>query len=225
MSRGADQVAPTGVHQPTLIVVAGPNGAGKTSLTEEILRHQWFEGCVYVNPDQIAQDRFGDWNSPDAVLKAARHAQAIREECLETRQSLAFETVFSTEDKLSFVRRAIANGFFVRFFFVGTDHPRINAARIATRVMEGGHDVPISKIVSRYNKSLHNLRWIIPDAQRAYVYDNSIDNTVAALQFRTANGLVEKVYQRGHQWADFVREQVIQIQPAKRKHDPWGHSR
>ena len=66
----------------------------------------------------------GDWNSPEAVLKAARYAERIREECLDARQSLAFETVFSTEGKLSFVRRAIDRGFFVRLFYVSTDDPR-----------------------------------------------------------------------------------------------------
>ena len=90
--------------------------------------------------------------------------------------------------------------------------------------MEGGHDVPISKIVSRYKKSVHNLRRIIPDAQRVYVYDNSIANSAAALQFRTEHGLIKKVYQQGHQWADLVLEQVIQIQPANPDHDPWEGS-
>lgn len=84
--------------QPVLIVVAGPNGAGKTTLTREILNHEWIEGCVYVNPDEIAQDSFGDWNSPGAVLKAAQHAERIRESCLDARRSLAFETVFSTDE-------------------------------------------------------------------------------------------------------------------------------
>ena len=48
--------------KPRLIVVAGPNGAGKTSITEQLLRHEWMGGCVYVNPDFIARDEFGDWN-------------------------------------------------------------------------------------------------------------------------------------------------------------------
>jgi len=124
-----EQPADAGCQQPVLIAVAGPNGAGKTSLTREVLRHQWFEGCVYVNPDEIAQDRFGDWHSPEAVLKAARYAERIREECLDARQSLAFETVFSTDEKLSFVRRAIDRGFFVRLFYVSTDNSTINATR------------------------------------------------------------------------------------------------
>ena len=55
-------------HKPVLIVIAGPNGSGKTTITSKILRHEWLEGAVYVNPDHVAQDRFGDWNSPEARL-------------------------------------------------------------------------------------------------------------------------------------------------------------
>lgn len=61
-------------YKPKLIIIAGPNGSGKTSVTWEILEHQWIEGCIYINPDNIARDDFGDWNSPDAVLKAAKKA-------------------------------------------------------------------------------------------------------------------------------------------------------
>ena len=64
---------------PRLIVVAGPNGAGKTSITEQLLRHEWMGGCEYVNPDYIARDEFGDWNAPDAVLRAAVLAKEKRE--------------------------------------------------------------------------------------------------------------------------------------------------
>lgn len=54
---------------PKLLIIAGPNGSGKTSVTSKILEHQWIEDCVYINPDNIAQDVFGDWNSPEAVVE------------------------------------------------------------------------------------------------------------------------------------------------------------
>ena len=38
-----------------------------------------------MNPDQVAQDRFGDWNSPEAVLQAAQYCEQQREECLSVR--------------------------------------------------------------------------------------------------------------------------------------------
>ena len=59
--------------KPTLIVVAGPNGAGKTTITEKLLRHEWMDGCVYINPDIIAQEKFGGWNNNNAIIKAAQH--------------------------------------------------------------------------------------------------------------------------------------------------------
>ncbi len=103
--------------KPRLIVVAGPNGAGKTSITEQLLRHEWMGDCEYVNPDTIARDEFGDWNAPESVQKAARHAAEIREACLREGRSLAFETVLSMPDKIDFIQRAKQAGFFVRLFF------------------------------------------------------------------------------------------------------------
>ncbi len=61
------------LHRPVLIVIAGPNGSGKTTITSRILHHEWLENSVYINPDQVAQERFGDWNSADAVRQAARY--------------------------------------------------------------------------------------------------------------------------------------------------------
>ena len=181
-------------HKPVLIVIAGPNGSGKTTITSKILRHEWLEGAVYVNPDQVAQDRFGDWNSPEAVLQAAQYCEEQREACLRNQQSLIFETVLSSDGKVAFIRRAHEAGYVIRIFFVSTAHPAINAARIAQRVMEGGHDVPISKVISRYQKSILNCKRVAAIADRVYVYDNSVDDAEARLLFRMTDGRPFKQY-------------------------------
>ena len=141
-------------HKPVLIVIAGPNGSGKTTVTEQILRHEWMEDAIYINPDIVAQEKFGDWNSADAVRKSIAYCEELREQCLRERKSLIFETVLSRRDKVDYIRRAKEAGFFVRIFFVCTESPTINAMRIAKRVMQGGHDVPITKIISRYKLSV-----------------------------------------------------------------------
>lgn len=193
--------------KPRLIVVAGPNGTGKTSITEQLLRHEWMGGCEYVNPDYIARDEFGDWNAPDAVIKAAVRAAEVRERCVLEGRSLAFETVLSMPDKVDFIQRARQAGFFVRLFFVGTDDPSINAKRVALRVMEGGHDVPISKIIARYTRSLANCSVAARIADRAYVYDNSVDNAPARLLFRMDEGKLIKAYGNINPWAlEILRE-------------------
>ena len=183
-------------HSPVIVIVAGPNGSGKTSLTKDLLYHKWVdgEGCVYINPDDIAQDKFGDWNSREATLKAANEADRLREQCLKDRSSLVFETVMSAPNKIDFLKRAKALGYFIRLFFVSTDSPTINAARVAQRVTEGGHSVPIEKIISRYTKSIVNCAIVCRFVDRAYLYDNSIDNQKAKRLFRTVEGKIIKTY-------------------------------
>lgn len=190
--------------KPEMIIIAGPNGSGKTTVTQKFLRHEWSEGVLYINPDQIANDVFGDWNSRDAVLKAANYCTKLREKCLKEKTNFVFETVLSGDDKIDFILRAKEAGFFIRIFFIATDHPSINASRIANRVMEGGHDVPISKIITRYYKSISNCEVIAKIVDRLYVYDNSIDGADAKLLFRLANGELVKKYAEIPTWAEHI---------------------
>lgn len=186
--------------RPRVLLVAGPNGAGKTTVTERGLAHEWFDGCEYVNPDFIARDTYGDWNSATAVKQAADEAQRRREQCIEERHSLAFESVFSGADKVDFIRSAIHLGFFIRLFFVGTSDPAINAARVARRVMQGGHDVPIPKIIGRYYKSIANCAVVAREVDRLYLYDNSVDGEDAALVLRASRGVATRIYREPAEW-------------------------
>ena len=197
-------------ERPRLLVVAGPNGAGKTTITERGLAHEWFEGCEYINPDLIAQHELGDWNDPDAVLQAVRTAADRREACLRERRSLAFETVFSAPDKPEFVRRAMAAGYFVRIFFVGTERPEINAARIARRVLEGGHEVPIRKILDRWGRSIANAAAVVSEVDRFYLYDNSVDDRDAELVIRASEGRIVRTYVEAPRWAAPIVERLVQ---------------
>jgi predicted ABC-type ATPase len=196
------------LNKPVLIVIAGPNGSGKTSVTSQILKHEWVEKCIYINPDNIAQEKFGDWNSKEAVLKAAKLSTELRENCLKNGESFIFETVFSLIDKVDFLQKAKDVGFFIRLFFVSTDSPTINASRIAQRVMEGGHDVPISKIIDRYYKSINNACLAAPFVDRLYVYDNSKNLAPARLLFRCENGKLKKVYSKVNDWAESIKLSV-----------------
>lgn len=189
-------------HNPILIVIAGPNGSGKTTVTSQLLESEWLEDAMYINPDIVAQEKFGDWNSPEAVLSAAKYCAELRENCLKNHESLIFETVMSSADKIDFICRAKEAGYFVRLFFISTSNPAINASRIARRVMKGGHDVPINKIISRYIKSIANCSAIADRVDRLYVYDNSLENRRIKPLFRLTNGVLGKMYVKNvPEWA------------------------
>lgn len=180
--------------KPVLCIVAGPNGSGKTTTTEQLLKNEWGADSFYINPDNIAKEKYGDWNSSDAVLKAAREATRLRYECLEKGVDFVFETVFSSEEKMDFLRKAKEAGFFIRIFYVCTESPLININRIAQRYLNGGHEVPISKTISRYFGSLRNLKEAIKMADRVYLYDNSVDNSAPRLILRTSEGIIARQY-------------------------------
>lgn len=198
------------MRKPIVIVVAGPNGSGKTSTTRLVIKHEWAEQCVYINPDEIAQTEFGDWNNPDAVRQAVEYCEELREQLLKEHKDFIFETVLSSDGKVDFLKRAKEEGYFIRIFFICTETPSINAARIAKRVMEGGHDVPIQKIISRYLKAITNATKVAAFADRAYFYDNSIDNQEARILFRTSEGKLVKQYTESiPDWAKTIKDKLI----------------
>ena len=180
--------------KPVMCIVAGPNGSGKTTTTEQLLKNEWGADSLYINPDNIAQEQYGDWNSADAVLKAAQTATGQRYECLSNGTDFVFETVFSSAEKMDFLRKAKDAGFFIRIFYVCTESPLININRIAQRYLNGGHEVPISKTISRYYSSLKNISEAIKIADRVYLYDNSAENAAPRLILRTTDGRIAKRY-------------------------------
>ena len=74
-------------------MVAGPNGSGKTTTTELLLANEWGANSLYINPNNIAEQEFGGWNNPEAVLKAAQRATEMRYQCLDERRDFVFETL------------------------------------------------------------------------------------------------------------------------------------
>lgn len=180
--------------RPTLCVVAGPNGSGKTTTTIQLINNEWAADSVYINPDNIAQEQFGNWNSPSSVLEAAKFASELRYKCLKDRVNFVFETVFSSQEKLDFIKQAHNEGYFIRFFYVCTTSPEINIHRVTKRYLDGGHEVPISKIISRYYKSLYQAFEALQIVDRGYVYDNSVEGQLPQLLYRTVNGCLFKQY-------------------------------
>ena len=198
------------MEKPKLLIIAGPNGSGKTTFTRLLLGHHWSDDCLFINPDDIAQYEFGDWNSPKAIIMAANRAAELREECLRANKSMLVETVLSTEEKIDFIRRAKTSGFFVRIFFIGTDTPEINASRVARRILEGGHEVPIGKIIKRYFSSMQMCVYAAALSDRLYVNDNSVEGSSPEMLFRTRDGKLYKKYTalNSHDWAKEILKQL-----------------
>lgn len=103
----------------------------------------------------------------------AAFADFLRNAYLKRGINFTMETVFSHPSKLQFLKHAIELGYHVYLYFIATDSPQLNIARVKQRVRTGGHDVPPEKVISRYSHSLNNLYEALKIAYRAYIWDNS----------------------------------------------------
>jgi predicted ABC-type ATPase len=97
----------------------------------------------------------------------------IRHKLLDAKVSFAFETVMSYPDKVDFLQKAQQHGFRTYLYYIATEDPEINIARVKHRVETGGHPVPEKNIRSRYQSSLSLLLNAVNYSNRAYIFDNS----------------------------------------------------
>jgi predicted ABC-type ATPase len=157
-------------NKPLLVMFAGPNGSGKSTITP-IFQSQTDFPQNYINPDEIAITLGG--NTIFKAYEASAIAAKERLKCIESKQSFSFETVMSHPSKLAILETAIEAGFETRLVFVSTNNPLTNVDRVKQRVIEGGHDVPEDKVISRYHRSLSLLPKALEIVDKTYIFDNS----------------------------------------------------
>lgn len=154
-------------------MLVGGNGSGKSSFYDAYLKAQ---GILFINADEIAITLDRE-NAEKVSYRAAKIAEQLRDDLLAQGTSFCFETVFSHPSKIDFIAAAKAQGYEVIMVFVHLDNNELNQARVAQRVDEGGHSVPIDKIISRIPRTLEQVHRAIPLADETYILDNSlIDN-------------------------------------------------
>jgi predicted ABC-type ATPase len=153
-------------NHPVVVALAGPNGAGKSTFYEALLSRT---GLLFVNADVIAAATGVD------AYTAADLAEAYRQKLISQRESFIFETVFSDPvgGKLQTLCELERAGFTVLLIYIGVAGSDQSASRVAMRVAQGGHDVPIDKITDRYPRTLKNLSQALGLLRNVLVYDHT----------------------------------------------------
>ncbi len=172
-------------RKPEIVVFAGPNGSGKSTFTELLKPHM-----DYINADEIKK------NLKCTDLEAAQIAEKQREEHLSNKEDFCFETVLSTERNLKLLQRAKAAGYFIRCYYILTADPMINVYRVKSRVLSGGHDVPREKIISRYERALALVKYVVAVSDVCHIYDNSLEMPFRIFKKRK----VECFYEENEDW-------------------------
>jgi predicted ABC-type ATPase len=185
-----------GEERPAAFVLAGHNGSGKSSLWYQrlvdrlkipLINADRLTASILPAPDPATQQmpewaqRLRDGDHRWQIL-SQQGVKAFRELVMAQRMPFAFETVFSHwrplpdgrhESKVDDIIKMQRAGYFVILLFVGLASVELSVARVATRKAQGGHGVPLDKLLERYPRTQAAIGHAAPLTDMTLMFDNS----------------------------------------------------
>ncbi|GFH42728.1 ATPase [Lactococcus hodotermopsidis] len=161
--------------EPTYTLIAGINGAGKSTFYSLDQGKNILTNSFRINPDEILREFGGDWRNFTDQAKSARLAVKMIEACISKEISFNQETTLSgnISSQIKKIKRAKENGFSIQLIYVSLESSDLAIKRIAERVKRNGHGIPDDLVRKRYEKSLENLKLILPYCDAIDIYDNT----------------------------------------------------
>lgn len=157
-----------------LYIIAGCNGAGKTTASKTILPKSLLVK-EFVNADEIAKG-LSPFNPEGVAIEAGRLMLRRIDDLLEMGESFSIETTLATKSYINLVRKAREKGYVVHLLFFWLDSIELAKRRVADRVANGGHNIPLPVIERRYKAGLKNLFKIFMNEVDIWIlFDNSLN--------------------------------------------------
>jgi predicted ABC-type ATPase len=182
-------------NKPLGVIVAGHNGSGKSTMWRRSLADRL--EMPLINADRMMLSILPEpGNDRDLVPWAVRlrdqdtgwmrvaqqGVQAFVGHAMVAQVPFAMETVFSyweeqpdgrIASKLDLITNLQAAGYFVLLVFVGLRSPTESISRVATRVREGGHGIPVETLRRRFPKTQKAIAAALKVADASILADNS----------------------------------------------------
>ena len=161
----------TTAHTKRIVIIAGPNGAGKTTFAREFLPTD-AELPNFVNADLIAAGLSPF--APDlAAFKAGRLMLETIADYARRGESFSFETTLSGLTYAQMIPAWRADGYAVKLVFLSLPDEEMAVERVAIRVRQGGHNVPVDVIRRRFAHGISNFGRYKLLVDSWQLYDNS----------------------------------------------------
>lgn len=172
---------------PLLVVVGGPNGAGKSTTAPGLLR-QALAIHEFVNADAIALG-ISAFRPESAALAAGRVMLERLRALSRARASFAFETTLANRSLATSIARLRGSGYRVHLMFLSLPTAELAVARVAERVRQGGHDVPVDVVRRRFAVGLRNFFGLYQGLVDSWqLYDNSLPSVPRRIAHRRRGG-------------------------------------
>jgi predicted ABC-type ATPase len=178
-----------------VFILGGPNGAGKTTAAR-VLLPDFLRESKFLNADEIAREISPD-NPDSAAMAAGRELIERMRRLIRNGQTFAVESTCAGRSYLRIFEECKRSGWRIVLLYFWLPSAELAVQRVATRVAEGGHGIPMEVIYRRYQTGVRNMRNLyLPLADEAEIYDNSLNPRVLIVEKR--------------------RNQVLQIRDARR---------
>lgn len=148
----------------TYTIIGGVNGAGKSSLSGALSSIDHSFG-LHIDPDKLIK-------IAGSLIKGGKTALGIFSYCLESGIDFSQEITLSGKRPLKNIEAARKNEYCIRLFYVGVSSAEECLSRIENRVKKGGHNIPSSDVIRRFQNRFNDLTEILPYCDEAYFYDN-----------------------------------------------------
>ena len=164
-----------------IIMIAGPNGAGKTTFARSFLPQE--AQCQrFINADLIAAG-LSPIAAEAAALRAGRLMLAEIDDCVRKGESFAFETTLAGLAYLGRIQQWRTAGYHVSLFFLRLPDAEAAIARVAERVLQGGHHIPEDVIRRRFAAGLRNFENAYKSAVDAWAEFDNVGEEPTLLQW------------------------------------------
>lgn len=167
---------------PTAYLIAGPNDAGKTTFARDYLPNE--VGCIeFINNDLIAAG-LAPLQPDRAHLRAGRIVISELNQLAKNLADFGFETTLAGRTYAAFLKELREAGYAVHLYYLWLPDVELDIQRVAERVRQGGHDVPVEDIRRRYQRSLVNFFQLYrPLATTWAIIDNSGDQPRVVVRY------------------------------------------
>lgn len=164
-----------------LYIIAGCNGAGKTTASYTVLP-EILDCHEFVNADEIAKG-LSPFKPEEMAIEAGRLMLKRINELLEKDETFAIETTLATKTYINLVHHAQEKGYIVTLVFFWLRNPELAMQRVAERVKNGGHNIPVPTTRRRYVSGINNLFSLYAPAVDCWIiYDNSVSPRIEIAQ-------------------------------------------
>ncbi|MFB5762992.1 zeta toxin family protein [Paenibacillus medicaginis] len=193
------------MNEPVAVmyVFAGNNGSGKSTIRNLIL--DMLGISVHIDPDALARGM--DAEHPERrKVSAGKEAIKLARECIRQSRDFSIETTLAGGNAIRLMKYARENGFEITMFYVGLSDYELNIERVATRVKNGGHDIPTSDIIRRHTTSTQNLLSHLDIIDDLIVIDNT--NATGEIVLRVEKSRVKHQSEFLPQWVENIKRQL-----------------